>query len=310
MKARNSVPSNKPAKRHHFNPAAYLRRWEQDNLFNSYCRRDGNNVEIPKNSQNTFIQNNLYTILLREGEPYRAEEKLFMEIDREGDKGLTYLANCPAPTTTSLKFEAGFIRYLYFLQARNPRTLKAIAEIDSSVYEGLLALVESNGIDGIPALDAIWNNYETALDRAKQALVEIILHDQQYIKIFGDIQSYLGESSSHLSFFTNDYPLQSFPGIATKNATHIFPISPKRVLIMCQDTARVQIFSKLPADQLVSLVNLLTIANATEVIARSDCRNIDHNIIFNNINRRREGNGTDAFTWAWTTVMQDGLRIG
>lgn len=234
---------------HHFVPRGFLRQWAADgtHIVRIFCRhgrtisqkastkqvaysRDLYNIKDPGDSLAVFLMITNYAmqhgVMLTD---WNFEKSLMKEIDDSGLKAhRAVLEDAAAMANETIMTD--LLRFLYVLNARNPKMLQHIQE---TAVDDLRALFKKYNIAPEPFVDC--EDMGRDLNAAKLSVIGSILDRKAFMRSYDGVASVLIDTDPTVNcFVTSDVPyvrLELPPSISL----HLAPLSPSRCLLMSRD---------------------------------------------------------------------------
>lgn len=166
------------------------------------------------------------------------EQSIFSEIDDNGSVILKKNYRNQSGNLDNLKTNEieHFIKYIYLLQARNPKIMKSteiamrdILREGSDMYNMIVFLF------GKDAFDNSFKNLMEDNNLSKLALLDNCLDSSLFDLYQGIEYIIININDCDNSFITSNYPYASFPDIGDKKSLHVFPYSPQKCLVMTRN---------------------------------------------------------------------------
>ncbi|MCP1202813.1 DUF4238 domain-containing protein [Acetobacter oryzoeni] len=206
------------------------------------------------------------------------EQSIFGEVDDKGSVTLKKIIENQSGILDILDEEdiKYFIKYIYLLQARNPKIMKNteigmrdVLREGSDIYN---KIVSSFGKD---AFDNSFKNLMEDNNLSKLVLLDNCLDSSALLNLYQGIEYIIiNINEPNNSFITSNYPYASFPDIGDKKSIHVFPYSPRACLAMTHNKSLIKFLLSLKKEKkekiVVNLVNFIISISSTEIYSKDD----------------------------------------
>lgn len=277
--------------KHHYNPRGLLKAWSEGDAQRIWqlCFDSKKQQMITSNPSISDVAHHKHLYRIRE--KYRGdifivsaveflkikhrvpsisfdiEETLMGEVDTRGVAALDQFRETGF-VNFSGKMRDDFLRFLYALQARNPVIMEIIQKeaLPAAVAE-FERMPEHEKIRDLISFDAISQD----MNAAKLTVIDNLLAANLAKELYDGIIAFvLTVDEDARRFVTASYPYVSMPDIASSEALHIFPLTPRKCLFMSKNPQIIAFFRGDCAHALVDIANFIVAAYSTQIFGCSE----------------------------------------